>query len=97
LDALAQHCTEQEDAAKKVERQVVKSAAAILLAPRIGERFDATVTGSSDSGVWVRLARPPIEGKLDASPAALKVGDRLRVKLVHTDPERGYIDFVPAG
>jgi VacB/RNase II family 3'-5' exoribonuclease len=97
LDALALHCTEQEDAAKKVERQVVKSAAAILLAPRIGEKFDATVTGASDKGVWVRLSHPPIEGKLDTPPAGRKVGDRLRVKLVHTDPERGYIDFVLAG
>jgi VacB/RNase II family 3'-5' exoribonuclease len=97
LDALALHCTEQEDAAKKVERQVVKSAAAILLAPRIGEQFDATVTGASDKGVWVRLSRPPIEGKLDTPLAGRKVGDRLRVKLVHTDPQHGYIDFVPAG
>ena len=97
LDALALHCTEQEDAAKKVERQVVKSAAAILLAPRIGEKFDATVTGASDKGVWVRLSRPPIEGKLDTPVAGRKVGDRLRVKLVHTDPDRGYIDFVLAG
>jgi exoribonuclease-2 len=97
LAGLAQHCTEQEHEAKKVERQVVKSAAALLLAPRIGERFDATVTGAGDKGFWVRLSRPPIEGKLEKGFEGRKVGDRLRVQLVHTDVERGYIDFVRAG
>jgi VacB/RNase II family 3'-5' exoribonuclease len=95
LTALALHCTEQEDAAKKVERQVVKSAAALLLAPRIGEQFDATVTGASEKGCFVRLVRPPIEGKLMTGTNGLKVGDRLRVELVHTDVERGYIDLSP--
>jgi exoribonuclease-2 len=93
LTALALHCTEQEDAAKKVERQVVKSAAAILLTPRIGDTFDATVTGASDKGTWVRLAHPPVEGKLMDGFTGRKVGDRLRVKLVYTDVERGYIDL----
>jgi exoribonuclease-2 len=93
LTALAQHCTEQEDAAKKVERQVVKSAAAMLLTPRLGEKFDATVTGASAKGTWVRLAHPPVEGKLVDGTAGRKVGDRLRVQLVYTDVERGYIDF----
>ena len=93
LTALAQHCTEQEDAAKKVERQLVKSAGAMLLSHRIGETFDATVTGASEKGTWVRLMKPAIEGKLVAGYENRKVGDRLRVKLAATDVDRGYIDF----
>jgi exoribonuclease-2 len=97
LVALAKHCTEQEDAAKKVERQVEKSAAAMLLSSSVGKQFDATVTGASDKGTWVRIAQPPVEGKLDSRPAGLRVGDRLRVKLVHTVVERGFIDFIRIG
>jgi len=93
LSALATHCTEQEDEAKKVERQVGKSAAAMLLQLRIGERFDAIVTGAADKGTWVRIPSPPVEGKLDNPPVGLKVGDRLRVQLVYTDIDRGYLDF----
>jgi VacB/RNase II family 3'-5' exoribonuclease len=97
LTALALHCTEQEDAAKKVERQVVKSAAALLLQSRIGEKFDATVTGASDKGFYVRLRHPPVEGKLLTGGTGLQVGDHLRVQLVHTDVERGYIDLNRVG
>ncbi len=97
LTALALHCTEQEDAAKKVERHVVKSAAAMLLAPHIGDKFDATVTGASGKGTFVRLAHPPVEGKLVNGFAGLKVGDRLRVQLVYTDVFRGYIDLEATG
>ena len=97
LAALAKHCTEQEDAAKKVERQVGKSAAALLLGPSLGQEFDAIVTGVTDQGRWVRLALPPVEGKLDRGPAGLQGGDRLRVQLVRTDVERGFIDFVGVG
>jgi VacB/RNase II family 3'-5' exoribonuclease len=93
LTWLAAHCTQQEDAAKKVERQVEKSAAAMLLSSSIGQQFDATVTGVTDRGTWVRLSQPPVEGKLDSGPAGLKVGDRLRVRLISTDVERGFIDF----
>jgi len=93
LDALAKHCTEEEDAAKKVERQVTKSAAAMLLESRIGEQFDAIVTGASDKGTWVRLLQPPIEGRLVSGVEGMDVGHRLRVQLVHTDVERGYIDL----
>lgn len=93
LQALARHCTEQEDAAKKVERQVAKSAAAMLLESRIGEKFDAIVTGASEKGTWVRIFQPPIEGKLATGPEEVDVGQRLRVQLIHTDVERGYIDF----
>jgi VacB/RNase II family 3'-5' exoribonuclease len=93
LEALAKHCTEEEDAAKKVERQVEKSAAAMLLQPRIGERFDAIVTGASDKGTWVRLLHPPIEGRLVSGFEGMDVGHKLRVQLIRTDVERGYIDF----
>jgi len=97
LVALARRCTEQEDAAKKVERQVIKSAAALLLAPRIGDKFAATVTGAADKGTWVRIGSPPVEGRLEKGFEGLQVGDRIRVKLVRTDVERGHIDFVRAG
>ena len=93
MAALAKHCTEEEDAAKKVERQVTKSAAAILLESRIGEQFNAVITGVSDKGTWVRLQHPPIEGRLESGFEGLDVGHRLHVQLVHTDVERGFIDF----
>lgn len=97
LTSLAQHCTLQEDAAKKVERTVEKSAAALLLGSRIGERFDAIVTGASDKGTWVRIFHPPVEGKLDSGFKGLAVGRRLRVQLISTDVERGFIDFKEVG
>lgn len=93
LDALARHCTQQEDNANKIERHVRKSAAALLLESRIGERFDAIVTGASAKGTWVRIHRPAVEGKLVQGSEQLDVGHRLRVQLVDTDVERGYIDF----
>jgi VacB/RNase II family 3'-5' exoribonuclease len=93
LDALARHCTEQEDNADKVERQVRKSAAALLMASRIGERFDAIVTGASAKGTWVRLARPAVEGKVVRGFEGLDVGDRVTVALVHTDVDQGFVDF----
>ena len=93
LTALAKHCTDQEDAATKVERQVVKSAAALLLSEKIGQQFDAVVTGAADKGTWVRLLQPPTEGRLMQGTAGLKVGDQVRVKLIHTDVQRGFVDF----
>ena len=93
LQELAAHCTAQEDNAAKVERQVRKSAAALLLATRIGERFDAIVTGASDKGTWVRIAHPTAEGKLVTGAKGLDVGDRVMVKLLRLDVERGFIDF----
>jgi VacB/RNase II family 3'-5' exoribonuclease len=93
LDAIAQRCTEREDAANKVERLVRKAAAALLLQSRIGERFDAIVTGASEKGTWVRIRRPLVEGRLERGYEGLEVGDHVRVKLVHTDPVRGFIDF----
>ncbi len=97
LQVLAKHCTEAEDAAKKVERQVGKSAAAMLLESRIGERFDAIITGASDQGTWVRLLHPPVEGKLVSGFEGMDVGRRLRVQLVRADVERGFIDFKRVG
>jgi len=94
LGALATHCTEAEDAANKVERQVRKSAAACILEPRVGERFDGLVTGASEKGTWVRIFHPPVEGKLVHGAQGLDVGDKVTVKLIDTNVERGYIDFV---
>src|SRR6185503_4748999 len=93
LEAIALRCTEREDAANKVERLVRKAAAALLLQSRVGERFDAIVTGASEKGTWVRIRRPLVEGRLERGFEGLEVGDRVRVKLVHTDPARGFIDF----
>ena len=93
LDGLAVHCTEAEDAAKKVERQVGKSAAALLLESRIGEQFDAIVTGAAAKGTWVRLLTIPVEGKLVSGFKGLDVGDRTRVQLISVDVQRGFIDF----
>ncbi|MGD1045157.1 MAG: RNB domain-containing ribonuclease [Bacteroidota bacterium] len=93
LEVLAKHCTEMEDAAKKVERQVGKSAAAMVLESRISQWFDAIVTGASAKGTWVRLLHPPVEGRLVSNFEGLDVGHRIRVQLMHTDVERGYIDF----
>jgi len=97
LTAIAAHCTQQDAAARKVERQVRKSAAALYLADHIGETFDAIVTGVTDQGTWVRVLKPPAEGKLAAGRDGADVGDRLRVKLLSTDVERGFIDFARAG
>jgi VacB/RNase II family 3'-5' exoribonuclease len=93
LDELATHCTQTEDAANKVERQVEKSAAALLLKGRIGEQFDAIVTGASEKGTWVRLLSLPIEGKLAEGFNGIDVGEDIRVQLIETNVERGYIDF----
>jgi exoribonuclease-2 len=93
LAELAAHCTEQEDNAAKVERQVRKSAAAVLLAPRIGERFDGIVTGVSAKGTWVRITRPIAEGRIVQGTAGLDVADRVRVELVGVDARQGFIDF----
>jgi exoribonuclease-2 len=96
LRSLAAHCTEQEGNAAKVERQVRKCAAAMLLEPRIGQQFDALVTGASEKGVWVRIRQPVAEGRLIRGFEGLDVGDTLRVQLTRSDVERGYIDFLRA-
>jgi len=93
LDVLAAHCTEAEDAANKVERQVGKSAAALVLESRIGEQFDSIVTGASEKGTWVRLLSVPVEGKLVQGFEGLDVGDQIRVKLTSVDVQQGFIDL----
>ena len=96
LERLAEHCTEQEDDANRVERRLRKSAAALLLSGREGERFDGVVTGASVKGTWVRVFRPPVEGKVVRGSRDLEVGQRVTVKLLSTDVEAGFIDFATA-
>jgi exoribonuclease-2 len=93
LSVLAKHFTTQEDAANKVERQVGKSAAALLLESKIGEQFEAIVTGAADKGTWARLLNIPVEGKVVHGFEGLDVGDRVRVQLIAVNIERGFIDF----
>lgn len=97
LNILADHCTEAEDAANKVERQVGKSAAALLLESRIGEQFESIVTGAADKGTWVRLLSVPVEGKLVQGFERVDVGDRIRVQLIYVDVDKGFIDFQKVG
>jgi exoribonuclease-2 len=93
LRALGTHCTEQEGNAAKVERQVRKSAAALLLQNRIGQQFDGMVTGASEKGTWVRILQPLAEGRVVQGFQGLDVGDQVRVRLLRTDVQRGFIDF----
>ncbi len=93
LEALAQHCTQQEDAARKVERRMRKSEAALFLAPLIGKTFDGLVTGVGEAGAWVRTFTPPAEGRLVGALPALRVGQQVRVRLDAANVERGFIDF----
>jgi exoribonuclease R len=97
LTELAQHCSEQEDNAAKVERQIRKSAVSLLLASRIGQRFDGVVTGVSDKGTWVRVTHPIAEGRVVRGFEGLDVGDRIGVELVSVDAVRGFIDFKRVG
>jgi exoribonuclease-2 len=93
LSALAEHCSHQEDAAQKVERKLRKCEAALLLQSRLGERFEAIVTGRAKGNTWVRTLVPPVEGMLAGRSPELDIGQRVRVELVATDVERGFIDF----
>lgn len=93
LRRLADQCTQQEDAATKVERQMSKSAAAMLLSSQIGSFFKGIVTGASSKGTWVRIFNPPVEGKVVSGFQHLDVGDKVSVKLIYVDIPRGYIDF----
>jgi exoribonuclease II len=93
LQAIARHCTLQEDNANKVERQVLKAAAAAMLHGRIGETFDAMVTGASSKGTYVRIASPMVEGRLTLGFEGLEVGDTAKVRLAAVDPLQGFIDF----
>jgi exoribonuclease-2 len=96
LDAIARNCTEREDAARKVERSMKKRIAAVALAPRVGETFDGVVTGVTPKGTFVRVLEPPAEGRVMHGEQGMDVGDRVRVKLIDTDPRRGFIDFARA-
>jgi VacB/RNase II family 3'-5' exoribonuclease len=93
LDAIASDCTLKEDAARKVQRNMLKRMAAVALAERVGQTFSAVVTGATPKGVFVRVLDPPVEGRVMRGEQGLDVGDRLQVKLLGTDPERGFIDF----
>jgi len=97
LGKIATHCTEREDAARKVERKMRKVAAAVLLEPRIGEEFDAIVTGVTPKGTFARLIKPPVDGRVMRGESGLRVGERVRAKLLATDPRRGFIDFARIG
>ena len=94
LQAMALHCTIQEDATKKVERQLRKSEAALLLHSHVGEYFSGIVSGVNEKGAWVRIFDPPVEGRLVSGNEDYPVGQLLRVKLISTHVERGFIDFV---
>jgi exoribonuclease-2 len=96
LGAIATHCTLMENAERKVERTTRKQAAAVYLAGRIGQEFDAIVTGAADKGTFARLVDPPAEGRIIRGETGLDVGDHVRVKLVATEPSKGFIDFVRA-
>jgi exoribonuclease-2 len=93
LAAIARNCTLKEDAARKVEREMSKRIAAVAMSSRIGETFDAIVTGVTPRGTFVRVLKPAVEGLLAEGQQGEDVGDKLRVKLIRTDVERGYIDF----
>jgi VacB/RNase II family 3'-5' exoribonuclease len=96
LDAIANNCTLKEDAARKVERTMMKRVAAVALQDRVGATFPAVVTGVTPKGVFVRVTQPPVEGRVMRGEEGMDVGDQVRVKLLHTDPQRGFIDFARA-
>lgn len=93
LAAIAAHCTERENAANRVERIARKAAGAILLEHHIGTAYDAIVTGVNKDGTYVRLLSPPAEGRVTRGQQGMDVGERVRVRLIATDPRRGFIDF----
>lgn len=93
LSAIAHDCTVKEDAARKVERTMAKRVAAVAFSRRVGETFNAIVSGVTPKGVFVRIMNPPIEGRLMRGEQGVDVGDQIRVTLLSTDPQRGYIDF----
>lgn len=97
LETIAAHCTERENASNKVERLMRKIAAASLLSQRIGETFDAIVTGASPKGTYVRLISPPVEGRVMRGERGLDVGEKTKVRLISTDAQRGFIDFEHVG
>ena len=93
LSQIAAHCTEREDAARKVERLMRKVAAACLLSHRIGEVFEGVVTGASPKGTYVRLLKLPAEGRVIRGAQGIDVGDKVQVRLTSVDAAKGFIDF----
>jgi exoribonuclease R len=93
LDGIARNCTLKEDAARKVQRDMTKRIAAVALAGKVGQTFAAVVTGVTPKGVFVRVSEPPVEGRLMRGEQGVDVGDQIQVKLLSTDPQRGFIDF----
>lgn len=94
IKLIAEHCTDREDAARKVERKIRKVAAALLLRDQIGREFEAIVTGVTPKGVFARTCEPPVDGRVVRGEEELGVGDKIRVRLDDVDPKRGFIDFV---
>jgi len=97
LTAIAAHCNDADKALRKIERDMQKRVAAVAMASHIGEVFAAVVTGSSDKGVYARVLQPPFEGRVIQGEQGLDVGDKVTVKLLHTDPARAFIDFAKVG
>jgi exoribonuclease-2 len=96
LAGIAANCTQKGDAARKVEREMSKRLAAVAMSHRVGETFDAIVTGVTPKGTFVRVLQPHIEGLLAQGAQGLHVGDKIRARLTRTDVQRGFIDFVRA-
>jgi len=97
LTAIAMHCNESDKALRKIDRDMQKRVAAVAMAGRVGEVFPAVITGASDKGVYARVLRPPFEGRVVTGGDGLDVGDKVNVKLIHTDPARAFIDFAKVG
>lgn len=97
LDAIAQHCNEQEKAARKVERKMRKVVAATVMQRHVGENFEAIVTGVTASGTFARILRPPVDGRIEQGERGLQVGEKVKVRLVSADPRTGFIDFAAIG
>jgi exoribonuclease R len=97
LNEIAMHCNDADKALRKIERDMQKRVAAVAMSSRIGQIFPGVITGASDKGVYVRVISPPFEGRVVQGSEGLDVGDRVNVKLIHTDPARAFIDFAKVG
>jgi exoribonuclease R len=97
LSAIAMHCNEADKSLRKIERDMQKRVAAVAMSSHVGETFPGVVTGATDKGVYVRVLRPPFEGRVIQNEEGLDVGDKVTVKLIHTDPARAFIDFAKVG
>jgi exoribonuclease-2 len=93
LNVIADRCNERESAARKIERHIRKTIAAAVMAPRIGETFEAIVTGITPKGVFARILNPPVDGRIVSGESGLEVGEKVSIKLIDTDSQRGFIDF----